>query len=321
MDEGVDALVIATAERLFADLADLPLERAWPLIVDQGLPLMLVPEALGGLGLAAGTAAAVIAVSAASGLATPLGETVIANMVLGRAGIAPEGGAATLAGNATDRVAWATDAGRLLMEERAAPGVLVVATPGTADIGGTAASIDGSRRARVTAHATAARHALPGGEGALERCGAALRTIEMAGAACGALALTVEHVSTREQFGRSLSKFQAIQQELARMAGQVAALEGAAGLAAAFLDGPLTPSLALASAKARASEAAGLVASIAHQAHGAIGFTAQYRLGRFTRKLWSARAEFGGAAYWQDWIADVAFAAPADDLWSLVVAA
>jgi acyl-CoA dehydrogenase len=159
---------------------------------------------------------------------------------------------------------------------------------------------------------------LPAADGVVRRAGAALRVIEMAGLAQAALDQTIEYVNVRQQFGRSLSKFQVIQHSLATMAAQVAALEGAAGIAAQFLVGDLQPSVFLAAAKARADESAGIVAALAHQAHGAIGFTEEYQLGRITRALWTARAQFGGQAYWQEMVATAVEQVGADALWQLV---
>ena len=54
----------------------------------------------------------------------------------------------------------------------------------------------------------------------------------------------------------------------------------------------------IAAAKIRVGEAAGLGAGIAHQSHGAIGFTYEHSLHFVTRRLWSWRAEFGGESHW-----------------------
>ena len=43
-------------------------------------------------------------------------------------------------------------------------------------------------------------------------------------------------------------------------------------------------------------EAAGIGAAIAHQMHGAIGFTQEHQLHYLTRRLWSWRDEFGNEA-------------------------
>ena len=56
----------------------------------------------------------------------------------------------------------------------------------------------------------------------------------------------------------------------------------------------------VASAKVRVGEAAGAGAAIAHQLHGAIGFTAEHALQRYTRRLWSWRDDFGAESHWAE---------------------
>jgi acyl-CoA dehydrogenase len=143
----------------------------------------------------------------------------------------------------------------------------------------------------------------------------------MAGALERVLELTIEHVSTRVQFGRPLAKFQAIQQELAKLAGEVAAASAAADQAAdAYADGgDLT--FAVAVARARMGEAAGKANAIAHQLHGAIGFTREHALHRLTTALWAWRDEFGTQRYWTLMIGQRAFAAGREGYWPMVVAA
>lgn len=124
----------------------------------------------------------------------------------------------------------------------------------------------------------------------------------MAGAMGQALTLSIEHVNTRQQFGRPLGKFQAVQQSLAVMACEVRAVEAAAGALAARLDAvgldPAAADFEMAAAKLRANRAVGVVTSIAHQVHGAIGFTDEYDLHRVTVPLMRWRGEHGYDAYW-----------------------
>jgi alkylation response protein AidB-like acyl-CoA dehydrogenase len=124
----------------------------------------------------------------------------------------------------------------------------------------------------------------------------------MAGAMGQALALSIEHVNTRQQFGRPLGKFQAVQQSLAVMACEVRAVEAGAAALAARLDAVrLDPSAAdfeIAAAKLRANRAVGVVTAVAHQVHGAIGFTEDYALHRVTIPLMRWRGAHGNDAYW-----------------------
>jgi acyl-CoA dehydrogenase len=149
---------------------------------------------------------------------------------------------------------------------------------------------------------------------ALLRLGAFARAAQMAGALEFALAEAVRYASERVQFGRPIGKFQAIQQQMAGLAIEVAAAGAAAEVAAAALDrGDGT--FEVAAAKVRVGEAAGRVAAIAHQVHGAIGFTQEHSLHFATRRLWAWRSEFGGIAHWAEAIGRQAAARGADRLW------
>lgn len=126
----------------------------------------------------------------------------------------------------------------------------------------------------------------------------------MAGAMGQALALSIEHVNTRQQFGRPLGKFQAVQQSLAVLACEVAAVDAAAAAMAARLDATRLDAEAadfeIAAAKLRANRAVGVVTGIAHQVHGAIGFTREYDLHRATIPLMRWRGLHGNDAYWAE---------------------
>ena len=124
----------------------------------------------------------------------------------------------------------------------------------------------------------------------------------MAGAMGQALALSIEHVNMRRQFGRPLGKFQAVQQSLAVMACEVAAVDAAAAAMATRLDATKLDADAagfeIAAAKLRANRAVGIVTAIAHQVHGAIGFTREYDLQRVTVPLMRWRGAHGNDAHW-----------------------
>lgn len=124
----------------------------------------------------------------------------------------------------------------------------------------------------------------------------------MAGAMGQALALSIEHVNMRQQFGRPLGKFQAVQQSLAVMACEVAAVDAASAAMAARLDATgfdvEAAGFEIAAAKLRANRAVGIVTAVAHQVHGAIGFTREYDLHRVTVPLMRWRGEHGNDAHW-----------------------
>ena len=124
------------------------------------------------------------------------------------------------------------------------------------------------------------------------------RAVLMAGGLERALALSLDYVSEREQFGRPISKFQAIQHHMAVMAAETAAsISGAdAGLAGIGTDRMREE---VAAAKARIGEAVGVVAELAHQVHGAMGYTHEHQLHHTTRRLWAWRDEYGTELIWQ----------------------
>jgi hypothetical protein len=134
------------------------------------------------------------------------------------------------------------------------------------------------------------------GPNAVLRRGALLRSAAMLGAARAVNAATLVYARDRKQFGRSLSQFQVIQSHLAEMAGELAATS-------AILETALAAEAAeaeTASAKVRAGQAAQVIARLAHQIHGAIGFTEDFPLQLWTRRLWAWREEYGNEAVWSE---------------------
>jgi alkylation response protein AidB-like acyl-CoA dehydrogenase len=128
---------------------------------------------------------------------------------------------------------------------------------------------------------------------------ALVRACQMAGAMQAALDLSVQYTRERQQFGKALSTFQAIQQQLAVFAEETAATNMAAAAACRAADRG-DAAFEVACAKLRANIAVGTATTVAHQVHGAMGFTAEYRLHHFTRRLWQWRSEFGNDRYWAD---------------------
>jgi acyl-CoA dehydrogenase len=147
--------------------------------------------------------------------------------------------------------------------------------------------------------------------------GAALRSQQMIGAMQRCLSYALSYANERVQFGRPIAKFQAVQHMLAIAAGHLAAATAAAD-ALFEADSDSRFEFACATAKARTGEAAGLIASICHQVHGAIGFTQEHPLHFATRRLWSWRDEFGSESYWQARIGRLVCRLGGEALWPLV---
>ncbi|MFF2617167.1 acyl-CoA dehydrogenase family protein [Kitasatospora sp. NPDC058046] len=125
------------------------------------------------------------------------------------------------------------------------------------------------------------------------------RAALIAGAAERCVELTVAHTTARTQFGRPLSRFQAVKQEEARLIEEAALVRAAVQAAATPLDtGGVAAHFAVAAAKTQASASAAEIARIAHQLHGAIGITRLNPLHLATTRLWSWRDEDGDETTW-----------------------
>ena len=310
------------AEGLFGDLAGQDFADAWPRLTEAGFETLLVPEEAGGFGGDWGDLAALLKIAGAKRLGLPLAETVIARWLLAKAGIAAPDGLVTFA-LGSHRAPWG----------RHAAAVIVQSADGCAFYPAAACQWDEGRTPAGTPSdaLTLAGDALATIDAAddLTALLAFARVAEGAGALEAALALTVEHVSTRVQFGKTLSQFQAVQQALALLAEEAAALSIAANGAAAALDGweqglgalaGDLPLFEIAAAKARLGLAVDRGVPIAHRLHGAIGFTMEYPLNHLTRRLMGWRSEFGGDAAWQRQLGRLASAGGSQGLWQTLTA-
>ena len=148
--------------------------------------------------------------------------------------------------------------------------------------------------------------------------GAGLRALMMSGALESVLEMTVKYSIERAQFGKPISKFQAIQQQLATLAGEVAASQMAGHSVVASYDN--LSELDIAIGKARIGEAVSVCTDIAHQVHGAMGYTLEYPLNHRTRRLWCWREEYGNERDWQKRVGRHFSNQGADKVWSNLTA-
>jgi alkylation response protein AidB-like acyl-CoA dehydrogenase len=257
----------------------------------------------------------------ASGLKVPLGPLTAApvrpadTLTLSR-----DGGSWRLSGSA-GRVPWGASAGHVVVSAESDGKPMIALVAGGSAKAEPDVNLAFEPRDTLTwsgapvLAAAAAGEALP--VDALRLAGALARSAQMAGGLEFLLAQSVKYVTERVQFGRPLASFQAIQHQLALLAGHTAAAGMAAQRAFAAMDTGNGGDAAfeIAAAKIRTGEAAGLGAGIAHQCHGAIGFTYEHSLHFVTRRLWSWRAEFGAEAYWAAALGREVAARGADALW------
>ena len=344
--------LVDSAERLFAaHCSKAVLKQAgegvfpaalWSAVTEAGFTAALLPEEAGGFGATVAEAMRILQTSALHCAPIPLAETMLAGWLLAKAGLPVPDGALTVApvrvkdvltlsrseggwrltGTAS-RVPWARDVATIVVLAAGPDGAAVATVPREGLILSHDLNLAGEPRDTVTFDTVRPEDAVAAvsfGPGTLRAAGACVRTVQIAGALSRALSLSVGYAQTRVQFGRPIGKFQAVQQNLAVLAGQSAAAIAAADIAADALANDLPP-MEVGAAKARAGEAASIAAGLAHQSHGAIGFTQEYELHFATRRLWSWRDEFGNEAEWNRVVGRTALAAGPDGLWPALTAA
>ncbi|MCO1655500.1 acyl-CoA dehydrogenase family protein [Pseudonocardia humida] len=122
--------------------------------------------------------------------------------------------------------------------------------------------------------------------------------VESAGAARHCLDATVAHLRTREQFGRPLGTFQALQHRCADLAVLVESAWSTAWYATWAVDGdPATAAVSAPLAKAYCADAFRAVAGEMIQLHGGIGFTWEHPAHRYFKRATSTDLLFGGRAW------------------------
>jgi acyl-CoA dehydrogenase len=345
-------IVAETAEKIFADLADpqtinrdkkggwkAPL---WQALTEAGLPLSWVPEDCGGSGASLAEGFSVLSAAGRFAIAVPLAETMLAGWLLSQAKIAsPEGEMTVAPASPKDRIAagadgtlsgrargipFAKDAKHIAVLAQGAGGfsiALVDAASCRIEAGLNLAS-DGSDTVTFNNAAPIAIKPAPKGfdQDSLMLMGAVTRSLQIAGALESMLEISVRYSGERVAFEKKISKFQAVQHNLARLAGETAAAMTAASSAAdtianaaGFDDSVFLEATA---AKIRCAEAAEKGAAIAHQVHGAIGYTLEHILHRYTMRALAWRDDFGHESYWAVELGKRIAARGADELWPLV---
>jgi alkylation response protein AidB-like acyl-CoA dehydrogenase len=347
-----DSIVAETAARIFADLADPQMVNSnpdgawkgpfWQALAESGLTLAWVPERHGGAGADLADGFAILGMAGRYAVAIPLAETLLAGWLLSRAGLsAPEGAMSVAPARPGDNIVLNAD-GTLSGKARGVPfgrdakhfAVLAakqesacVALVETAACRlDESASLAGEPSNTVAFDRVTPLAVAPAPAGldrtALMLMGCVVRSVETAGALEAILDLAVRYANERVAFEKPIGKFQAVQHNLARLAGEVSAAMTAAYSAAdavaqaeAFDDAIFLEATA---AKIRSAEAAQDGAAIAHQVFGAIGFTSEHILHRYTLRMLSWRDDFGNESYWAEALGRRIAVHGADEFWPLV---
>jgi len=314
-------ILIDSAQKAFAEAAESnTFASAWRVIGDAGFAALLIPEASGGFGADWGDAFAVFRLAGYACVPAPVGETALAARLCSDAALPFLDGAASLAPYADGAVSGNRFTGRLTR------------VPWGGDVSYVVAQLDGQLVRLNVADAEVERRTSVAGEprdtlvfdkAACESAsadnsvfawGALLRTAQIAGAIDAALGLSIAHANERTQFGRPIAKFQALQQNLAVCAQQAASVNCAADAAFNAMARD-TAAFEIAAGKLCANRAAAIGAEVAHQVHGAIGFTQEHGLSHITRRLTAWRSEFGNDRFWSRQLGAAVATAGADAFW------
>ena len=271
----------------------------WAALEASGFPDALVSEAQGGAGLALSDVFELFELCGTHVVPVPLAETILARGLLASVRIERPAGSIALA------LAHAASAGAIrctnvpggwvadwVLAQRQGECLLLpvaqaATTPAVFPLD---ATLEWSAAAVASATRAAGTHDLQ----ALQACASAA---QLAGALMSVFTRTLQYANERVQFGRPIGKFQAIQHQLAVLSEHAFAARMAAQIGC-HADGCVPDRLRVAVAKARTSEAAVEVAALAHAIHGAIGFTAEYDLQLFTRRLHAWRQAGGSEGCW-----------------------
>jgi len=353
-DGAIRAQIERSVERVFCDHVDAATyeavergewpQRLWRAVEDAGFAAATARAAHAGIEAGWADAWPILRGLGHSQVPLPLAETMIAAMLLSMAGEEPPPGPIALVEQGLDarfetavaaaqpmlsgrahRVPWARHCGWALVSLPATRELLLVELgqrEGVSVIPGT--NLAGEPRDELAfTDARVARRvvATPDGlDAPVLQLGAFARSAAIAGALESALEQSVRYASERIQFGRPIGAFQAIQHALAVLAAEAVAARTAALVAAGSAPSigggdPARAAFDIAVAKLRCSEAATRGAPIAHQVHGAIGFTREHPLHRATCRLWAWRAEHGSDAQWAERLGQAAIGAGSRGFW------
>jgi acyl-CoA dehydrogenase len=275
------------------------LPTCWPVLVELGLPLVGVEEARGGSGGSMTDLAVLVRALGRHAISTPLAESAVTNWVVASSRGAAGPGLRTI--TAGGPVGWARHADQIVLYRDGAAWLAETGGPGVAVEPGTNVAGEPCDDVRLPAAALTMLGSAPPAEEARARLGL-LRAAALTGAVEGAYELTRGYVSTREQFGQPLVRIPAVAANLAIIKTSVIQCDAALARACG---GTL---------------AAAQTARIAHQLHGAIGVTSEYRLHLFTKRLWAWRDADTTEHDWSVLLGELAAAGGEEAFWDELTA-
>jgi len=271
----------------------------WAQLEKSGFADALLPEAHGGAELTLATAFPLLELCGSFAVPVPLAQTMLARALLAQADVAPPTGSITLApvaardgtvlhcplvafGRVADWVLACIEGSTVLL-----PIAQACISPGVFPLDATLAWDEAGF---AQAQRVPCSHDL-------ETLSACCAAAQLSGALMSVFTRTLQYANERQQFGRAIGKFQAIQHQISVISEHVFAARMAAQIGC-HSQTHVPQRLRVAVAKARTSEAAVEVAALAHSIHGAIGFTAEFDLQLYTRRLHAWRQTAGSESFW-----------------------
>jgi acyl-CoA dehydrogenase len=348
-------LIVDTATRLFEDKCKPETLRQaargewsgdlWQQVEETGLPLASIPESAGGVGGSLSDALAVLRIAGQYAAPLPLAESYLAGWLLSGCGLPVSGEPLTVAfsekgairinpqndqwyiSGTVPQVPYARNTSKIVVlgQNEGKEQLYLAIVPAEQIQLEQNQNLANEPRDTLTFNNLAVSQAYP-----LEydlnwvKSRATLaRSALIVGALEAIMKRTVNHAAEREQFGRTLNQFQAIQQQLALMAVEVTSARISLEAAAHDIEnnenaGEGLVSIAL--ARVRVVEAANQVVPMAHQIHGAMGYTYEYPLHYLTKRVWAWREEYGSETEWAKWLGQYVAAKGGDNLWSAIIA-
>ncbi len=281
-----------------------------------GLFLMRVPEEAGGLGLGMRETCELMQVLGAGLVPEPIGSTIMAGALLGAA--FPQDAAS---GDTVMVTAWQDSASSLHFDGVFGAGALTgekIAVEGAAgadffavltaegvaivprDRAGltisTAATLDGGQLARLHLKDLQAEMIPCPQAAAVVQDASLAHSAYLLGLSDRAFQITLDYMKVREQFGRLIGSFQALQHRATEMKIQLELLRATVMATAARFDTGAEAAHRARDAdrcKLRAAETAMLIAREAVQMHGAMGITDESEIGLYVRKAMTVANLFG----------------------------
>ncbi|HWE54192.1 MAG TPA: acyl-CoA dehydrogenase [Acidimicrobiales bacterium] len=280
---------LAYLQNAWTDPTGDPTWAVWPELAEMGVQGLMIPEARGGSGFDWVTMTLVLAETGRVALPLPLAETAaVAATALARdhtllGAIASGEVVVTATAEVGQPAPSATRADWFIVGDRMFARDDVSLVP--------VRSVDRTRDAALVSP-QAAGHPLAGGTEA----GALATAAVLVGVGRALVAMSVEYVKDRQQFGVPVGSFQAVKHHLANAALAVEFAAPTVWAAAWEMDtGAQTAGRSVSLAKAMASDAAERAARIALQCHGAMGYTDDYHLHFWLKRVWALAPAFGSA--------------------------